>query len=73
MRRDITRELDMSVRGGWRTVTVGPAEVFRRPDQIAAYVGQLRRSLLRRVPLVEPGRTALSGGLGLEWRPPLRH
>lgn len=43
MRRDITREIDVSRRGGWRVVTFGPAEVFGRPDQTASYVGELRR------------------------------
>jgi hypothetical protein len=42
MRRDITREVDVGSRGGWRTVTFGPAEVFRRPDQVASYVRELR-------------------------------
>jgi hypothetical protein len=43
MHRDITRELDMSDRGGWLTVTFGPVQVFRRPDQIPLTVGRLRR------------------------------
>ena len=43
MRRDITRELDVTARGGWRTVTFGPVQVFRRPDQVVAIVRQLRR------------------------------
>jgi hypothetical protein len=43
MRRDITREVDLGSRGGWRTVTFGPTEVFGRPDQVAAYVRELRR------------------------------
>ena len=45
MRRDITRELDLQVRGGWRTVTFGPAQVFRRPDEAVAIVRTLRRQL----------------------------
>ena len=48
MRRDITRDFDVNWRGGWRIVTVGPAEVFRRPDTIATYVRSLRRTLPRR-------------------------
>lgn len=43
MRRDITRGLDIEDRGGWRVVVFGPAEVFRRPDQVARWVRQLRR------------------------------
>ncbi len=43
MRRDITREVDAGQRGRWRTETFGPIEVFRRPDQLAAYVRELRR------------------------------
>jgi plasmid stabilization system protein ParE len=43
MRKDITRELDVGLRGGWRTVTFGPAQVFGRPDQCVTYVRQLRR------------------------------
>ncbi len=42
MRRDITREIDVIARGGWHTVTFGPAEVFGRPDQVAVVVRQLR-------------------------------
>jgi hypothetical protein len=43
MRGDITREVDAGQRGRWRTETFGPVEVFRRPDQLAAYVRELRR------------------------------
>jgi hypothetical protein len=43
MRRDITREVDVGRRGRWMTVTFGPTEVFRHPDQLAAYVKELRR------------------------------
>jgi hypothetical protein len=50
MRRDITREIDMDDRGGWRTVTFGPAEVFGRPDQIGNYVARLRAERLGRLP-----------------------
>lgn len=50
MRRDITREFDVSSRGGWRLVTVGPAQVFKRPDETAAWIRTLRRERL-------PGRT----------------
>lgn len=46
MRRDITRELDLLQRGGWATLVFGPAEVFRRPDQIAATVGVARAARL---------------------------
>ncbi|HEY7176555.1 MAG TPA: hypothetical protein VH442_16705 [Micromonosporaceae bacterium] len=42
MRRDLTRGVDISF-AGWRTETFGPTEVFKRPDQIAALVRQLRR------------------------------
>jgi hypothetical protein len=45
MRRDITREVDVTLRGGWRTITFGPTEVFARPDQIVAVVRQVRREL----------------------------
>jgi hypothetical protein len=47
MRRDITREVDVGARGGWRTVTFGPAEVFGRPEQVAVYVRELRRERRR--------------------------
>jgi hypothetical protein len=47
MRRDITREVDIGFRGRWHTVTFGPAEVFGRPDQVAAYVRELRRERAR--------------------------
>ena len=43
MHRDISREIDVEWRGGWRLVVVGPAQVFGRPDQIASYVRHLRR------------------------------
>ena|SRR5579875_1313034 len=46
MRRDITRELDLDIRGGWRTVVYGPGEVFGRPDMIVVHVRRLRESLL---------------------------
>jgi hypothetical protein len=48
MRRDITREFDIEERGGWRTLTVGPAEVFGKPDLVATLVRRLRRERLRR-------------------------
>ena len=51
MRKDITREVDISI-AGWRTETFGPAEVFRRPDQIVSLIRQLRRE--RRPPLNGP-------------------
>ncbi|MBE7187856.1 MAG: hypothetical protein INR67_06155 [Jatrophihabitans endophyticus] len=44
MRRDITREVDLGARGGWRTLTLGPVEVFRRMDQVASVVRELRRT-----------------------------
>ncbi|HEV7207080.1 MAG TPA: hypothetical protein VGN18_20940 [Jatrophihabitans sp.] len=47
MRRDIDREFDIGSRGGWRTETFGPTQVFRRPDQMVAYVRWLRRELDR--------------------------
>ena len=43
MRRDITRDVDVSLRGGWRSVTFGPAEVFGRPAQMACYIRELYR------------------------------
>lgn len=43
MRRDITRELDIEIRGGWRAVVFGPTEVFRRPDEVVLHVRRLRR------------------------------
>lgn len=52
MRRDLTRDVDVQHRGGWRIVTFGPAQVFARPDQSAALVRELLRErapgLLRR-------------------------
>lgn len=48
MRRDITRELDLRSRGGWRTVTFGPAQVFGRPHEAAAIVRELRVELAER-------------------------
>jgi hypothetical protein len=42
MRRDITRELDIELRGNWRTVVFGPTEVFQRPDQVVLHVRKLR-------------------------------
>jgi hypothetical protein len=52
MRRDLTRDVDIQHRGGWRIVTFGPAEVFARPEQTAAFVRELLRDrapqLLRR-------------------------
>lgn len=50
MRRDITRELDVAERGAWRTVTFGPAQVFRRPDQVSNRVRALRHELAARRP-----------------------
>lgn len=53
MRKDITRELDLDDRGGWRTLVFGPAEVFGRPDLIAPTVRRARHEqellLARRV------------------------
>lgn len=40
MRRDITRELDIEDHE-WRVQVFGPAEVFRRPDQVGARVRRL--------------------------------
>ena len=34
---------------GWRSLTVGPVEVFRRPDQLALLVAQLRADPLPRL------------------------
>jgi len=52
MRRDLTRDVDIQHRGGWRMVSFGPAEVFKRPDQSVAFVRELLREraceLLRR-------------------------
>jgi hypothetical protein len=42
MRRDITRDLDYQW-DGWRVITFGPAQVFKRPDQVASLV----RAVLR--------------------------
>jgi hypothetical protein len=42
MRRDITRGLDVGMRGRWLTIAFGPTEVFGRPDHVAAYVRMLR-------------------------------
>ena len=42
MRRDMTRAVDMVDRGGWLTLSFGPTEVFRRPDQIPIVVSRLR-------------------------------
>lgn len=42
MRRDITRDLDYQWEG-WRVITFGPTQVFKRPDQVASFV----RSVLR--------------------------
>lgn len=44
MQADISRTVDAGIRGQWRTETFGPIEVFRRPDQLAAYVRYLRES-----------------------------
>jgi hypothetical protein len=48
MRRDITRELDIEIRGNWRTVVFGPTEVFRRPDEVVLHVRRLRNSATHR-------------------------
>ncbi len=42
MQRDITRTLDVEDRGGWRVVTFGKVQVFRRPDVVARRVRDLR-------------------------------
>lgn len=42
MRRDMTRAFDMVDRGGWLTLSFGPTQVFRRPDQMCVVVGRLR-------------------------------
>lgn len=47
MRADITRTLDAEDRGGWRVVTFGPAQVLRRPEQVARRVRRLRLELSR--------------------------
>lgn len=44
MRRDITRQVDV-LSAGWRMLTVGPAEIFRRPDQFVSLVTALRSQL----------------------------
>lgn len=43
MGRDITRDVDVQHRGGWRTLTLGAAQVFGRPDQAVALIRQIRR------------------------------
>jgi very-short-patch-repair endonuclease len=43
MRRDMTRAVDITYRGGWQTIAFGPAEVFAHPDLIGSVVGHLRR------------------------------
>ncbi len=40
-RRDMTRGLDV-LGSGWRSLSVGPVQVFRRQDQLAALVRRLR-------------------------------
>lgn len=45
MRKDITRELDFELRGGWRSVVFGPSEVFDHPDLVVAHVSRLRHVL----------------------------
>jgi hypothetical protein len=42
MRKDIDRVIDVEERGGWRVVTFGPTQVFRRPDLVERYVRRLR-------------------------------
>jgi hypothetical protein len=46
MRRDITRDLDYQW-DGWRVITLGPVQVFDRPDQVVSLV---RHVLLERDP-----------------------
>jgi hypothetical protein len=46
MRKDMTRDIDIQSRGGWRTLTVGPDQVFKRPEQTASFVRELRRERL---------------------------
>ena len=46
-RRDITRALDLLRRGDWFTLTFGPAEVFGRPDEVAAMVRMVRAERAR--------------------------
>ena len=48
MRRDITRDIDVEQRGGWRIVSFGPAQVFTRPEQTATFVRELRHEQLAR-------------------------
>jgi hypothetical protein len=45
MRKDITRELDIELRGGWRSVVFGPSEVLDNPDVAVAHVSRLRHTL----------------------------
>jgi hypothetical protein len=47
MRKDLTRDIDIQHRGGWRTVTLGPAQVFDRPEQTVAFVRELLRERSR--------------------------
>lgn len=46
MRRDLTRAVDVQFRGKWRIEPLGPAQVFRRPEQTVAYVRELHRDCL---------------------------
>jgi hypothetical protein len=46
MRRDITRGIDVVERGGWYTLTFGPAEVFGRPQQVGALVRRIYQERL---------------------------
>jgi very-short-patch-repair endonuclease len=62
MRRDITREIDVVRRGGWRVEVFGPAEVFGRPDQTAAYVREIYRERIRVI--APPTRVARFGSSG---------
>ncbi len=41
LRSDMTRGVDV-IGSGWRSLSVGPVQVFHRPDQLAALVSQLR-------------------------------
>lgn len=47
MRRDMTRGVDVGVRGRWLTIAFGPSEVFGHPDLVAAYVRMLRHERAR--------------------------
>jgi hypothetical protein len=55
MRRDFTRDFDVQHRGGWRTLTLGPAQVFGRPDQTVRFVRHLLRERAPELLRARPG------------------